>query len=85
MKPAADSKNYWLDEPRNVTRLFRGLWICCALLLSIDLIVHRHEVFAFASSFGFHGIFGFSACVALVVVAKQLRRVLKRDEDYYDR
>ena len=35
--------------------------------------------------YGFYGIFGFVACVALVLIAKQLRRVLMRPEDYYDR
>ena len=24
MRP--DQKRYWLDEPRNVTKLYRGLW-----------------------------------------------------------
>ena len=31
-----------------------------------------------------YGIFGFVACVALVLIAKQLRKVLMRREDYYD-
>ena len=35
--------------------------------------------------FGFYAFFGFIACVALVLIAKQLRRVLLRREDYYDR
>jgi hypothetical protein len=35
--------------------------------------------------FGFYGWFGFVACVALVLIAKQLRRIVMRPEDYYDR
>ena len=31
------------------------------------------------------GIFGFVVCVGLVLGAKQLRKILKRDENYYDR
>ena len=41
--------------------------------------------FAIEHVFGFYGLFGFVACVALVLIAKQLRRVLMRPEDYYDR
>ena len=78
-------KEYWLDNPHNVTRIFYGLWIACGLLIAIDLFLHRHEYFEFATLFGFHAFYGFFACVALVLIAKQLRRILMRAEDYYDR
>lgn len=76
---------YWLDKSENVTRLYRGLWVVGLLLVAIDLILHRHEDFSFATLFGFYGIYGFFACVILVLVAKRLRTILMRDEDYYDR
>lgn len=78
-------KDYWLDSAANVTRLYYGLWGVCLGLIAIDFFLHRHEDFAFATLFGFHGFYGFFACVILVLVAKQLRRVLMRDEKYYDR
>lgn len=78
-------KKYWLDNPHNVTRIFHVLWIICVLLIAIDLFLHRHEYFEFATLFGFYAFYGFFACVALVLIAKQLRRVLMRDEDYYGR
>ena len=53
--------------------------------LAIDVFVPKHGPFAIEHVFGFYGLFGFVACVALVLVAKQLRRVLMRPEDYYDR
>ena len=40
--------------------------------------------FAVEGWFGFHGLFGFVACVALVLAATALRRILKRPADYYD-
>jgi hypothetical protein len=55
------------------------------LLVIADLIVHRHDAVAFAQWFGFYAAYGFFACVALVLTAKAMRRVLKRPEDYYDR
>ena len=76
---------HWLDEPANVERLVRGFYAACALLLMLDLFVPRHGTFAIERLFGFYAAFGFAACVVLVLVAKQLRRVLMRPEDYYDR
>ena len=76
---------YWLDDPRNVDRLVRGFYVACALLLLLDVFVPKHGPFALEHVFGFYAFFGFIACVALVLIAKQLRRVLMRREDYYDR
>jgi hypothetical protein len=76
---------YWLDTPANVDKLVRYFYAACALLLLIDVVVPKHGPFAIEHVWGFYGIFGFVACVALVLIAKQLRRVLMRPEDYYDR
>lgn len=81
----SDPKKYWLDRTENVTLLYRGLWVVGLLTISFDFFLHRHEDFEFAKLFGFHGLYGFIACVALVLIAKQLRRVLMRDENYYER
>jgi hypothetical protein len=80
-----DRKEYWLDSPSNVTRLVWCLYGVCGLLLAIDVLVPKHGPFALEHAFGFYALFGFIACVALVLVAKALRRVLMRPEDYYDR
>ena len=77
-------KTRWLDDPTHVTLLFRGLVAACVLLVAMDLFIHRHEEFSFATLFGFHGLYGFFACTALVLAAKQMRRWLMRREDYYD-
>jgi hypothetical protein len=53
--------------------------------LLIDLLVPKHGAFAIEHAFGFYAFFGFVACVTLVLVAKQLRRILMRPENYYDR
>lgn len=74
----------WLDQPRNVTRLVRGLYLVCGLALLADLLYRKHPYFGFESWFGFYAWFGFVASVSLVLTAKQLRRVLRRDEDYYE-
>jgi hypothetical protein len=79
-------KEYWLDRSENVTRLYRGLWVIGLLLLAADAVIHRHEDFSWAGWFGFYAVYGFFACVALVLAAKEvLRRLVMRAEDYYDR
>jgi hypothetical protein len=75
----------WLDDANNVTRLYRGLWATALVLLLLDWIVHRHDEVAFATIPTFYAAYGFFACVLLVLVAKGLRRFLKRPEDYYER
>lgn len=79
------SKQYWLDRSENVTRLYRGLWVIGIALVGLDLFLHKHEDFGFAAWFGFYSVYGFIACVALVLIAKLLRGVLMRSEDYYER
>ena len=80
-----DPKTYWLDRSANVTRLYQGLWLVGLALLALDFILQKHEAFDFATWFGFYGLFGFLACVILVLSAKKLRRLLMRPENYYER
>lgn len=74
----------WLDEPRNVDRVVRGLYLACALVFLADLLYGKHPHFKVEDVFGFYALYGFVGSVTLVLVAKQLRRVLMRDEDYYE-
>jgi hypothetical protein len=76
---------YWLDDPRNVDRLVYGLYGICAVLILLDFFMERHSPFAIEHLFGFYGIFGFVACVGLVLAAKELRKAIMRPENYYDR
>ncbi len=36
------------------------------------------------AGFGFYAVFGFVACVILVLFAKEMRKVLMRKGDHYD-
>ncbi|MGE3260069.1 MAG: hypothetical protein AB7J94_10570 [Geobacter sp.] len=77
-------KTYWLDRPGNVSKIFWGLCVLCLLLLVADAFYHKHAYFEIEEWFGFYGIFGFVAFFGLVLVGKQLRKILMRREDYYD-
>jgi hypothetical protein len=80
-----EGKRYWLDSAANVTRLYRGVWAVGIVLMLLDLAIHRHAEIGLDVLFGFYCLYGFVACVALVLTAKALRRVLMRPEDYYER
>lgn len=72
-----------------VRKLIVGFVIFCALLLSLDLIAHRHLSFAegllpVEGWFGFYAVYGFVSCTLVVLGAIPLRKWVMRSEDYYD-
>lgn len=78
-----DDKHFF-DQPRNVKLLLRVFYAVCAALLVADFLYHRHVYHAFEAVPGFYALFGLAACVALVLAAKEMRKILMRDEDYYE-
>jgi len=74
----------WLDDPRNVARIVYGLTALCALALIADFFYTKHPHFDVERLPGFYAVFGFVVSFALVLAAKQLRRLLRRDENYYE-
>lgn len=72
------------DKPHNVRRLLRCLYSLCALLLAADIVLQRHAEHTLEAIPVFYPVFGFVACVTLVLVAKRMRTLLKRPEDYYE-
>ena len=79
-----DQKSYLFDNPKNVKLVVRGLFGSCILLFLLDALLHRHVVHPWEGFFGFYAIYGFVACVLLVLLAKEMRKVVMRDEDYYE-
>ena len=46
-------KQYWIDDPRNVTKIFHGLCAACAALIVPDLFVDKHAHFPYENWLGF--------------------------------
>ena len=77
-------------SPETVKKIVTALVVVCVGLILADLsffldftpskVVHA----SFEAIPGFHAAYGFISYVLLVLLATQLRRVLMRDEDYYD-
>ena len=83
--PNGGERRYWLDEPRNVTKVVWALAAVCFGLFFADAFYSKHAIFSVESLFAFYGVFGFVVFVGLVLVAKWMRTFLMRPEDYYDR
>jgi hypothetical protein len=82
--PPNDEAARWLDQPQNRTKVYWSVWIACFALLLVEPLIHMHAEVPVAEWFGFNGLFGFVACIGLVVAAKAMRRLLMRPEDTYD-
>ena len=68
---------------KTVKKIAYGILV---LLVMVDFIIPRHEVHFFGDKIpGFWSLFGFSACVVIIIVSKRLgKNGLMKDEDYYD-
>ena len=78
-------KQHIFDKPENVQKVLRGFWGVLVALLVIDFFILKHPHFPWEYWPGFYAVFGFVACVCLVLAAKYiLRPLIKRKEDYYD-
>ena len=81
-------------NPKRIDQLFKMFYFGCAILLLVELDMqltnlvfkeHRHEYHSLEGLLGFYPIYAFGGIVLLVLVAKVMRKVLMRREDYYDR
>tara|TARA_R110002072_G_scaffold180835_21_gene336871 strand:- start:2200 stop:2505 length:306 start_codon:yes stop_codon:yes gene_type:complete len=81
---SGDGRKYWLDNPKNVDKVYWSVILVSVLLFFADALYHKHPEFGIEKVFGFYGLYGFVACVGLVLAAKGMRVLLMRDEDYYD-
>jgi hypothetical protein len=77
-------KTHWLDDPKNVKRLWRLFLAVLAATVLAELAVALHPHFEVEALFGFHAWYGFAACAAMILVAKGLGLLLKRHDAYYE-
>ncbi|MBF7073306.1 hypothetical protein ISG33_07845 [Glaciecola sp. MH2013] len=80
----SEEKVPFFDNPENVKWILRVFYALCVLLVIADFIVHRHIYVSFEEIPAFYAIYGFIACVVLVVIAKEMRKLVMRSENYYD-
>ena len=72
------------DNPKNIRRLQVGFFAALVLVLIAEACVDMHGQFYVEHFYGFYAVYGFMSYVLLIFIAKLLRKVLMRKEEYYD-
>lgn len=75
--------DHWLERPKTIKRLWYGFVILLLLSVIAQFFVGSKGYFGIDGWLGFGAGFGFLACVAMVIIAKILGKVLKREESFY--
>jgi hypothetical protein len=73
------------DSTRNRRRVRWILFGVCLFLLLLDFFIPKHGHFYWENAPNFFASYGFISCVSLIFIARVLRKILKKNEDYYDR
>jgi len=72
------------DKHKNVQRLLYFFYAALIVLLIVDFFIHKHDDFPWEAAPEFFAVYGFVSCVALIFIAKLLRKIVGRKENYYD-
>ena len=77
-------KHIW-DDRKNIVTLLKIFFTICIILFCVDFVVPKEAHLPWEEWPGFYAIYGFVACVILVILAKYvLRPLMMRKEDYYE-
>ena len=82
--PVPEKKGFF-DKPGNFRRFMTAFFISLVVLLVVDFFIAKHGHYPWEDAPDFFAAYGFVSCVVLVLVAKVLRLIIKRPEDYYDK
>jgi sterol desaturase/sphingolipid hydroxylase (fatty acid hydroxylase superfamily) len=83
-------KQHLFDRQENIVKVLKILFTSCVILFLLDFLfrvnlLDKHAEFSWEEWPGFYPVFGFVACVILVLISKYvLRPIVMRKEDYYD-
>ena len=81
MEPREDDA--WLARPSTIRLLWRVFAVVLAASVAAQLLFQVKGYFTVDGWLGFGAVFGFLSCVAMVLFAKAMGWILKRDENYY--
>ena len=73
----------WFTKTKHANKIFLGLALLCFVLFLADFTYNKHGHFHIEEIPGFYGAYGFFMFTALILVAKALRILIKRPENYY--
>ena len=75
--------DHWLARPSTIRLLWRVFAVVLIALVALQVVIKIKGYFGVDDWIGFGAAFGFLSCVAMVVFAKGLGFILKRDDNYY--
>ena len=84
MDKPENEKETWLDRPRSVDKIIRAVAVICLAVLAADFFYEKHGHYSWEEWPGFYALFGFLSFVVIDIGGKGLRKLVMRDEDYYD-
>ncbi len=77
-------RKHWLVRPESIRLMWWLFLLVLAVTVAAQALVVVHDYFGIDGAFGFHAVYGFLSCVAMVVFAKILGWWLKRPDDYFE-
>lgn len=78
-----NDNDHWLVRPALIRLIWRVFIAVLVAIVALQMLIKIRGYFGADGWFGFGALFGFLSCLAMVLVAKALGFVLKRDEGYY--
>lgn len=76
--------DHWLVRPATIRKLWWSLGVVLAITVALQLVIPIKGYFGADGWFGFGAVYGFGACLLMVLGAKALGLLIKRDQRYYD-
>ncbi|MGD9022079.1 MAG: hypothetical protein PVJ71_01375 [Lysobacterales bacterium] len=73
----------WLARPSTIRLLWRVFAVLLAVSVAVQLLFPVKSKFGIDGWLAFGAVFGFLSCLAMVLFAKGLGWLLKRDDSYY--
>ncbi len=85
----SEEKKTWFDNGKNIDKLAWCTYAVAIILVLWDALefvhlYHKHGHFDIENIFGFYGIYGAVAYAFIVLAGTLFRKVIKREENYYD-
>ena len=81
--PWLSRKLLWVDKPGSSKRILIALGAICVMLALADFAYHKHAYFHVEEIPFIYAIYGFVSYASVIFLAKGLRLIIRRPEDYY--
>ena len=81
--PALGRWMMWVEKPGSLKKIIRALIAVCVLCILLNFTYSGKGHYSAESIPGFYALYGFVAFTFIIFVAKFLRTIIMRPEDYY--